>query len=203
LLFQHPVGGDVAGHPELDLDGDLLAPPDQDQVDVLDDVPNRVPLHRLGQRDLAPLVQAVEVQQHVRRLQREHQLVPGQAQVPGLGAVPVQHGGNPPLAAAAAGGALAELVADLGCDMDLGHGAISSTQRAMRVRSVAENATACGCRCPGSHLGRVTSQLGRVVRRRGRRFRWRREPFGQWHVGGEDFKDRFHAINLFPACTPQ
>ena len=50
--------------------------------------------------------------------------------------------GHLALAAGAAGSALAELGASLGGDLDLGHGAISSSQRAMRVRSVADNARA-------------------------------------------------------------
>jgi hypothetical protein len=132
------LGGDLAGQPDRNLDGDLLAPADQDQVDVLDEAPDRIPLHRLGQGDLAALGQAVQVQQDVRRLQREHQRVPGQAQVAGLRAVSVQHGGYAALAAGTAGSALAELRTSLGGDVDLGHGAISSTQRAMRVRSVAD-----------------------------------------------------------------
>src|SRR5215471_4285101 len=56
----------------------------------------------------------------------------------------VQHGGHLALAAAAAGSALAELGTSLGGDLDLGHGALSSSQRAMRVRSVADNAGGCG-----------------------------------------------------------
>ena len=60
-----------------------------------------------------------------RRLQREHQVVPGQVQVAGLGPVAVQHGWHLALAAAAAGSALAELGASLGGDLDLGHGAYS------------------------------------------------------------------------------
>ena len=83
-------------------------------------------LHRLGQRDLAPGLEPVQVQQHVRRLQRAHQLVPGQGQVTGVRAVAVQHSGYQARAADAAGGALAELITSLGGDVDLGHGANSS-----------------------------------------------------------------------------
>src|SRR6185369_1795568 len=70
--------------------------------------------------------------------------VPGQAQVAGVGPVTVEHGWHLALAAAAARSALAELGASLGGDLDLGHGAVSSSQRAMRVRSVADNASGRG-----------------------------------------------------------
>ncbi len=127
LLVDHGVArGDVAGDPDRHLDGDLLAAPDQDQVDVLDEAPDRVPLHRLGQGEGAAALEPVQLEQHVRRLQREHQVVAGQAQVAGIGPVPVQHGGHLALAAAAAGSALAELVTSLGGDLYLGHGAFSS-----------------------------------------------------------------------------
>ena len=73
-LVEHPVArGDLAGHPDRHLDGDLLAPPDQDQVHVLEEALDRIPLHRLGQGDLAAVLESFQAQQHVRRLQREHQ----------------------------------------------------------------------------------------------------------------------------------
>jgi hypothetical protein len=46
---------------------------------VLEEAPDRVPLHRLGQGEVAAPLQAFQPQQHVRRLQREHQGMPGQA----------------------------------------------------------------------------------------------------------------------------
>jgi hypothetical protein len=92
----------------------------------------------LGRAISLPFFRPFQAQQHVRRLQREHQGVPGQAQVAGVGPVTVEHGWHLALAAAAARSALAELGASLGGDLDLGHGAVSSSQRAMRVRSVAD-----------------------------------------------------------------
>ena len=127
LIEDHLARGDLAGHPDRHLDRDLLTAPDQDQVHVLEEAPDRVPLHRLGQGKLAAALEAFQEQQHVRRLQREHQGVPGQAQVAGVGPVPVQHGGHLALAAGAAGSALAELGASLGGDLNLGHGAFSSS----------------------------------------------------------------------------
>ena len=53
LLVEQPAGEDLADDPDGHLDGDLLALPDQDQVDMLDDVLDRIPLYRLGQGDLA------------------------------------------------------------------------------------------------------------------------------------------------------
>src|SRR5208337_2643055 len=159
LLVEHPVArGDLADDPDRHLDGDLLTPPDQDQVHVLDDVPDRIALHGLRQGDLTAVLESLDAQQHVRRLKREHQVVPGQRQVPGLGAVSVQHGGHPALTAAATGSPLTELVTSLGSDLDLGHGAFSSPQRAMRVRSVAENASARG-------FGRSALLLGEPIYR--------------------------------------
>ena len=74
-----PSGGDLAGHGDRDVDGDLLAAPDQDQVDVLDGALDRVTLHGLGQGQLAAAGQAVEPDQDVRGAQREQDVVAGQA----------------------------------------------------------------------------------------------------------------------------
>jgi hypothetical protein len=146
LLVEHPAGEDLTDQPDRHVDGDLLAAADQDQVDVLDDVLDRIPLHRLRQGDLAAVLQALEAQQHVRRPQGPHQVMPGQAQMAGLRAVSVQHGGHPAFAADTAGSALAELVTSLGGDLYLGHGALlistcnartkcSRQRRRVRMRS--------------------------------------------------------------------
>src|SRR4029079_6982204 len=49
LVEQAVARGDLAGHPDRHLDRDLLAAADQDQVDVLEEAPDRVALHRPGQ----------------------------------------------------------------------------------------------------------------------------------------------------------
>ncbi len=106
---------------DRDLDRHLLAAADHDQVDVLEKALDRVALDVLGQRQLV-LALDVECEQHVRGLQREHELVAGERDVPRVGAVAVQDGRNLGLATDAAGCALAELGARLGGDTDLGHG---------------------------------------------------------------------------------
>src|SRR5690606_4959638 len=68
--------------------------------------------------------------QHVRRAQRDHQVVAGQGEVPGLAAVPVEDGGNLVVPADLACRTLAELGALLGLDDYFGHG------KAPRDRSV-------------------------------------------------------------------
>ena len=119
-------GPEYAGNPDRDLDADLLAPADQDQVGVLDVAPDRVPIHRLGQGQAGHAGHAVQPDQHVRRLQREHQLVAGQHDVARLLAVAVEHGRHQARTARTAGGALAKLGARLGGDADLRHGGHSS-----------------------------------------------------------------------------
>ena len=87
--------------------------------------PDRVPVHRLGQRQAGPAGHPVQPDQHVRGLQRDHQVVAGQHHVPGVGAVAVEYGRHQARTARTAGGALAELGARLGGDADLRHGSCS------------------------------------------------------------------------------
>ncbi len=87
---------------------------------MLDGALQRVPLDRLRQRELSD-AQALQAEQRVRGLEREHELVLGQRQVAGLRAVPVNDGGHATRPAGTAGGALAELSAELGLDTDLRH----------------------------------------------------------------------------------
>ena len=103
-----------------DVDADLLAAADDDQVDVLDDRLDRVTLHVLGQRELLLAVD-LDGQQGVGVLERHHRVVAGQGDVHGLGAVAVHHGGDLVVAADLARRALAELGADLGNELGLGH----------------------------------------------------------------------------------
>jgi hypothetical protein len=129
LLVEHAVRGHLAGHLDRDLNGDLLAAADQDQVDVVDGAPDRVALHGLGQGQLAAALQPVQADQHVRGAQREQHVVAGQAHVPRVGPVAVQHGGHPALAAHLAGGTFAELAAQCGSDAYLGHGRTPQRQK--------------------------------------------------------------------------
>ena len=95
LLVEQAAGEHLAGDLDRDVHGDLLTAADQDQVHVLDGAPDRVPLHRLGQHQLVPAGQAIQPDQHVGGLQRHHHVVAGQRDVPGVGAVAIQHGGHP------------------------------------------------------------------------------------------------------------
>jgi hypothetical protein len=121
LLVEHAVGDRLAGDHDGQLHGDPLAALHQQQVDVLQEALDRVALHALGQRDLVDAV-ALQADEHVRRAKRDHQVVAGEGEVLGLGAVAVQDGGNLVLSADLAGGALAELGALLGLDAYFGHG---------------------------------------------------------------------------------
>src|SRR5690606_27779417 len=92
------------------VDDDLLAEHDGDEVDVLDDPADRVDLDLLGQRELLLAVDG-QVEQRVRAtaLERHHRVVVGQGHVRGGVAVFVDNGGNLVLTAQATRGALAEL----------------------------------------------------------------------------------------------
>ena len=105
-----------------DLDGDLLAAADGDEVDVLEVAVDRVDLDLLGQRQLG-LALDVELEQRVRAavLEGHHRVVAREGDVDRLVAVAVDDGGDLVLAADAAGGALAELGARLGGDLLGGH----------------------------------------------------------------------------------
>jgi len=116
LGLAHDVHGDVHG--------DLLAALDDQQVDVLDAALQRVALDLLGDRQMV-LAGQVDRQQRVRGLEREHRVVARQGHVDRIAAVPVQDGGDLVGATDAAGGALAELGALLGGNLDLGHGSFS------------------------------------------------------------------------------
>src|SRR6478609_6546647 len=114
--------GRLAHDRDRDLDLDLLAAADDQQVDVLDDVLDRVALDVLGQGQ-DRLAVDLDLEQRVRgALDREHGLVAREGDVDRLGAVPVQDGRDLVGATQAAGGALAELGAGGGGELDLGHG---------------------------------------------------------------------------------
>ena len=94
---------------------------DDQEVGVLDEALERVALDLLGDREVL-LGAEVDRQQRVGVLERQHELVARQRDVHGVGAVSVEDGGHVVGATDAAGGALAELGARLGGDLDLSHG---------------------------------------------------------------------------------
>ena len=113
---------------------------------MLDGALDRVPLDRLRQRELAAAGQALQPDQDVGRAQREQDVVARQADVPRVGAVAVQDGGNPARAPHAAGRALAELAARLGGNAYLGHGnAPQQLPAVIPPRSLAENNRPSAC----------------------------------------------------------
>ena len=118
LVDDQRVGAGLAHDVDRDVDGDLLAADDGDEVEVLDDAADRVDLDVLGQREL---LGAVDVEREERVgatvLEGHHRLVAGQDHVDRLVAVAVDDGGDLVVAADAAGGALAELGARLGGDL--------------------------------------------------------------------------------------
>ena len=76
VVVDHDQGvvGRLALDEDRDVDGDLLAAPDDDQVDVLDGVPQRIALHLLRQRELGRAVD-VDGQQRVGGAQGQQGLV--------------------------------------------------------------------------------------------------------------------------------
>src|SRR5690606_1299101 len=75
----------------------------------------------------------VDREQHVRRLQRQHEVMARQRDVLRVGAVTVENGGNLAGPAGAPRGTLTELGARLGGDTYLGHGENSSLLRSTAV----------------------------------------------------------------------
>jgi hypothetical protein len=114
------VGGCLADEDHADVDGDLLALADHDQVDVLDEALDRVTLDLLRQRELRLPVDD-DRQERVRVLEREHGVVAGQGDVDRVGTMAVQNGGNLVGATDATRGTLSELGSGLSVDLDLGH----------------------------------------------------------------------------------
>ena len=89
---------------------------DDDEVDVLDDLVHRVLLHVLDQGELA-LALDVELEHGVRLADEQRDLVAGEGDVLGVGAVAVDDGGDLAGGAEPAGGALAEVLAQFGEDL--------------------------------------------------------------------------------------
>ena len=113
VLVDRGAGSGLALHMNGDVDDDLLALADNDEVDVLDDLAYRVFLHILDQGELH-LSLDVELKNLVRLTQDQRGLVPGEGHVLWLGAVAVDDGRNLALGADLACNALAEGVAHLG-----------------------------------------------------------------------------------------
>src|SRR5439155_2669642 len=97
---------------------------DDEQVDVVEGVLDRVTLDRLGQRERGRPVADVDVEDlgHPAVADRGGELARGQRDVARLLAVAVQHGRHLAGPAGTAGTTLAELGAWLGADLYLGHG---------------------------------------------------------------------------------
>src|SRR6185312_14189058 len=148
------AGYGFAGHHDLDINGDLLASADQQQVDVLDVVAQGVPDDGLGQGELGATAFQLEGQDGVRATLHEvRELTSGQRHVARVGAVAVQHGGDLPGLAGPAGEALAELGAGLGGEPVLGHDGNSC--RTVRSRTLwSEGLRGGGGPCrPGADTG--------------------------------------------------
>ena len=118
------LGSGLALEVHGDVDGDLLALADDDEVDVVDDRLDRVALHVLGEGELLGTVDD-DGEQGVGLLERHHRVVARQRDVHGVGAVAVHDGGDVAGAADLAGGALAEVGALLGGELGaVGHGSL-------------------------------------------------------------------------------
>ena len=127
LQHDQRVADGLALEVDGDVDLDLLAAPDDDQVDVLDEALDRVALDLLRQREVALAALDLDQQQGVGGLQGQHGVVTGQRDVHRVTAVAVEDGGNLVVPADSAGSTLAELRTRFGLDLDLGHEMNSSS----------------------------------------------------------------------------
>ena len=120
--WQQTAGDERADDRERNVDGDLLAATDRQQVDVLVVALDRVALDRLRDGELLAALE-FEGQQHVGAavLDRVGELARGQRHVARVGAVAVDDGRDLAGATGAAGTALAELGTRFGVQTDLGH----------------------------------------------------------------------------------
>src|SRR5450759_4178498 len=123
---------EVDGHVNVD----LLALTNDDEVNVLDDRPDRVALDVLGQGQVVLAVD-LDGEQDVGDLEGQHRLVARQADMNRVGAVAVHDGGDVVFAADGAGGTLAERGARYGDklvpgSLGLGHGALQCCRSARR-----------------------------------------------------------------------
>src|SRR5699024_2117621 len=114
-------GDGLAGEDDRDLDLDLLALADGDQVEVVQAALERVALDLLDQRQVLGAVGERELEQRVGVAGGQGGVVARQREVEGGLAVSVQDGGDAVLGAEAAGRALAEVLAQLDVQL-LSHG---------------------------------------------------------------------------------
>jgi hypothetical protein len=154
LLVEQAVRRDLTDDRDRDVDGDLLAAPHQDEVDMLDGALDRVTLDRLGQGELAAVRQAVEPDQDVGGAKGEQNLVARQADVPRRGAVAVEDRRNPAGPALPPRGTLTEFGPRRCGDMNFGHGAtpqrVTALARAEFAASLADDRPASSGRRTGS-----------------------------------------------------
>src|SRR5665648_683439 len=145
----HEVDGHINVH--------LLAFTDDDEVNVLDDRPDRVALDVLGQSQVVLAVD-LDGEQDVGDLEGQHRLVARQADVDRLGAVTVHDGGDLVFAPDAAGGALTELGAGRGDELALGHWGFSYVAERIRAPLVAAytGVLVCHRSAVGLNAGRGT-----------------------------------------------
>jgi hypothetical protein len=130
LVHHQRVAGGLAGQRHRDVDLDLLATLDDDQVHVLVGVLDRVTLDRLGQGQRRAGATGHVDREHLVEAtvpDRRGELPGRKRDMNGCFAVAVQHSGHQAGPARAAGTTLAELGAGLGADLYLGHGETPET----------------------------------------------------------------------------
>jgi hypothetical protein len=153
------------------LDRDLLAPPHDQQVDVVERVADRVTLDRLGQRQRGRPVADLDVEQlvHAAVPDRRGELPGRQSDVARLLAVAVQDRGNLARPAGTAGTTLAELGAWLGADLYLGHGKTPDAVFMVRAGCAVRGRTRCEGMSPKHRVDhgarRTVTRLARAAPR--------------------------------------
>ncbi|SIJ03993.1 Uncharacterised protein [Mycobacteroides abscessus subsp. abscessus] len=121
-LRDHRAGGGVADDVDGDVDLDLLAALDDDEVDVLDLTAHGLDLDVAGDReDVLRAVGALDLEQGVGVLEGHHRGVSLERDVDGVAAVAVDDRGDAAGAADAAGSALAEFVAGFCDELEVSH----------------------------------------------------------------------------------
>src|SRR5699024_5888769 len=116
-------GDRLAGEDHRDLDLDLLALADDDQVEVGQGALQREALDLLDEREVLGAVREGQLEQRVGVTGRQSGVVTGQREVDRVLAVPVQDGGDAALGAQAARRALAEVLAQFDVQL-LSHGVL-------------------------------------------------------------------------------
>src|SRR6476661_879578 len=135
LQVVHVARGNFAGDVDGDVNGDLLALADGQQVEVLDDLLDRVALDVLDQGQVLLAVD-VQGQQGVGGADGQGGGLRRQGDVDRLGAVAVDDGRDQVGHAGAAGEALAEFGADFCCELLLRHGYLLVGYQAVGLNGV-------------------------------------------------------------------